>query len=142
MNQVMLIGRLTKDPDARYTSGTDPMCILNFTLAISRPFKKGRQRDEKGDVDFVRCIVFGKPAESCLRFIHKGSKVAVNGRIQSGSYKNKNGDTVFTTDVVCNAVEFLTYDEPKAGGNAGSSAPSEDFDPQQMFEATDTDLPF
>ena len=146
MNSVQLIGRLTRDPEAKYTSGTDPMCILNFTLAINRPQKRGRQKDEKGEVDFVRCIVFGKPAESCLRFIHKGSKVAISGRIQSGSYKNKNGDTVFTTDVVCNAVEFLTYDEPKQGGGNGHSNNNgysqNGYDPQDMFETADTDVPF
>ena len=101
-NLVFLIGRLTKDPEVRYTSGTQ-MAVCTFTLAIDRPVKAGAEKQ----TDFPRVTVFGKQAENCERFLSKGRLVAVQGRLQTGSYTDKNGNTVYTTDVVADRVEFL-----------------------------------
>ena len=101
-NLVFLIGRLTKDPEVRYTSGTQ-MAVCTFTLAIDRPVKAGAEKQ----TDFPRVTVFGKQAENCERFLSKGRLVAVQGRLQTGSYTDKNGNTVYTTDVVADRVEVL-----------------------------------
>ena len=101
MNSVVLIGRLTKDPEVAYLdSGT---AIGRFTLAVDRITKSGEERK----ADFIRITVFGKQAENCGHYLAKGHRAAVEGRIQTGSYQNKNGDTVYTTDVIANRVEFL-----------------------------------
>lgn len=104
MNEVVLIGRLTRDPEIRYTQSQ--MAICNFTLAVDRPYSKSRQ-DNAPTADFIRITVFDRQAENCNQYLSKGSQAAVQGRIQTGSYKNKNGDTVYTTDVVAGRVEFL-----------------------------------
>ena len=101
-NLVFLIGRLTRDPEVRYTSGTQ-MAVCTFTLAIDRPVKAGAEKQ----TDFPRVTVFGKQAENCERFLAKGRLVGVQGRLQTGSYTNKDGATVYTTDVVADRVEFL-----------------------------------
>ena len=101
-NLVFLIGRLTKDPEVRYTSGTQ-MAVCTFTLAIDRPVKAGAEKQ----TGFPRVTVFGKQAENCERFLAKGRLVGVQGRLQTGSYTNRDGATVYTTDVVADRVEFL-----------------------------------
>ena len=126
MNAVILIGRLTRDPEVRYTSGTQ-MAVCTFTVAIDRPVKK----DSEKQADFPRVICFGKQAENCERFLAKGRLVGVQGRLQTGSYTNKDGATVYTTDVVADRVEFLEwgdrqgtrqeYDEPIPEGFAAVS---------------------
>lgn len=112
MNSVILIGRLTRDPEVRYTS--EQMAVATFNLAIDRPPRPGKEKQ----ADFPRITVFGKQAETCERFLAKGRMVAVNGRIQTGSYQNKDGATVYTTDVVANNVEFLDWGD-KAKGEGG-----------------------
>lgn len=125
MNSVILIGRLTRDPEVRYTSGTQ-MAIATFNLAVDRPQRQGQEKQ----TDFPRVTVFGRQAETCEKYLKKGRLVCVSGRLQTGSYKNKNGDTVYTTDVVANRVEFLEWGErqgsrgdyqdyPSAGYNDG-----------------------
>lgn len=111
MNSVMLIGRLTRDPEVRYTSGSQ-MAVANFTLAIDRPVRQGEERK----ADFPRVVVFGRQAETCEKYLAKGRLVAVEGRIQTGSYQNRNGDTVYTTDVVASRVEFLEWGDRPSGG--------------------------
>ena len=113
MNSVMLIGRLTRDPEVRYTSGSQ-MAVANFTLAIDRPVRQG----EKRKADFPRVVVFGRQAETCEKYLAKGRLVAVEGRIQTGSYQNRNGDTVYTTDVVASRVEFLEWGDRPSGGQS------------------------
>lgn len=113
MNVTILIGRLTKDPELRYIPETQN-AVCTFTLAVDRPMSRDKQ------ADFIRITVFGKQAENCARYITKGKQVAVEGRIQTGSYRNKNGDTVYTTDVIANRVEFL------GGARDGSHPPSAD----------------
>lgn len=101
MNIVALIGNLTRDPEVRYTN--DHMAIASFSIAINRPPKKD---GTDGGADFPRVTVFGKQAENCERFLHRGSKVGIVGKIQTGSYE-KDGQRVYTTDIVADRVEFL-----------------------------------
>lgn len=101
MNVVALIGNLTRDPEVRYTN--DHMAIASFSIAINRPPKKD---GTEGGADFPRVTVFGKQAENCERFLHRGSKVGIVGKIQTGSYE-KDGQKVYTTDIVADRVEFL-----------------------------------
>lgn len=103
MNSVNLTGRLVRDPELRYTQSQ--MAICSFTLAVDRQRKKDDPNAQPAD--FPRCIAFGKTAENMHKFLHKGSKVGVEGRIQTGSYKKQDGTTVYTTDVIANHVEFL-----------------------------------
>lgn len=131
MNQVILIGRLTKDPEIRYTSGTQ-MAVATFTVAIDRPVKSGEEKK----ADFPRVTVFGKQAENCERFIGKGSLVGIHGRLQTGSYTNKDGATVYTTDVVADRVEFLDR------RSSGQAAPEPDGEYPSGFSETTEDCPF
>lgn len=108
MNVVALIGRLTKDPEVRYTQ--EGKAIAQMTVAIDRPQRK----DGTKETDFPRVTVFGKQAESCEKYLKKGRLVGINGRIQTGSYTNRNGEKVYTTDVVAEKVEFLEWGEKTA----------------------------
>ena len=102
MNKTLLIGRTTKDPDIRYTQSEQPMTIARFNLAVDRRFKK----DGEQSADFISCVAFGKTAEFIEKYVFKGTKIAVEGRIQTGSYTNNDGNKVYTTDVVVEQVEF------------------------------------
>ena len=102
MNQVVLMGRLTRDPEVRYSGGESSMAIARYTLAVDRRFK----RDGEPTADFINCVSFGKTAEFAERYFRKGIKIAVNGRIQTGSYTNKEGVKVYTTEVVVENQEF------------------------------------
>ena len=135
MNQVVLIGRLTKDVDLTYTTGSQ-MAVAKFTLAIDRPVKKGSDKQ----ADFIRIIAFGKTAENCDKYLCKGRLVAVNGAIQTGSYQNKGGNTVYTTDVVTNRVEFLEWGDKQDNRQEQTAMP----DPAMpdSFEAVNEDVPF
>jgi single-strand DNA-binding protein len=156
MNSVELIGRLTRDPEVRYTSGTQT-AVATFTIAIDRPPRK----DGEKQADFPRITVFGAQAENCEKYLKKGRLVAIQGRIQTVSYQNKNGDTVYTTDVVANRVEFIdwgdrqqgsgNYNRPgDMGGSApqpqgGGSQPAQDKGSSSMpdsFEEIQDDVPF
>jgi len=116
LNNIVLIGRLTKDPELRYIPESQN-AVATFTIAVDRPFSKEKQ------ADFIRITVFGKPAENCERFLTKGKLVGIQGRLQTGSYKNKEGATVYTTDVVAERVEFLEWGD-KAGAGSGSGSGS------------------
>lgn len=100
MNIVALIGRLTRDPDTRWTAGDSPQAVSRLTIAVDRRFK----RDE---ADFISCVAFGKNAEFIQKYFGKGSKIAIRGHIQTGSYTNKEGKKVFTTDVVVDEQDFV-----------------------------------
>ncbi len=142
MNNVVLIGRLTKDPELRYIPESQN-AVATFTMAVDRPFSKEKQ------ADFIRITVFGKPAENCERFLVKGRMVGIQGRLQTGSYKNKEGATVYTTDVVADRVEFLEWGD-KAGAGSGSGFGFEKQDSKgapsvpEGFQALedDDDIPF
>lgn len=119
MNSVVLIGRLTRDPEVRYISESQT-AVASFTIAIDRPTRAGQEKK----TDFPRITVFGRQAENCERFLAKGRLVGVQGRIQTGSYTNKDGQTVYTTDVVADRVEFLEWgDKQGAGNNAAGNRP-------------------
>ena len=133
MNSVILIGRLTKDPELSYTPNNN-LAICKFTLAVDRPKKDGQDQG----ADFIRITVFGRQAETSDRYLSKGRQAAVQGRIQTGSYKNQKGDTVYTTDVIADRVEFL-------GGNDGQTPQRNTAPPQDEypgFSATDDDVPY
>lgn len=102
MNKVILAGRLTRDPEVRYTQGAEPMAIARYNLAVDRRFKK----EGEASADFISCISFGKNAEFAEKYLKQGIKIAVCGRIQTGSYTNKDGQKVYTTDVVVEEQEF------------------------------------
>ena len=102
MNKVVLMGRLVRDPDIRYSNGKNEMAIARFTLAVDRRFK----RDGEQNADFINCISFGKSAEFAEKYLKKGIKLVVTGRIQTGSHTNRDGNKVYTTDVVVEEQEF------------------------------------
>jgi len=116
------MGRLTRDPEIRYSSGENQTAIARYTLAVDRRFK--RQGDDQS-ADFINCVVFGRGAEFAENYLHQGTKIAVTGRIQTGSYTNKEGNRVYTTDVVVEEQEFAESKAAAAqNGNGGQSAPS------------------
>ena len=102
MNKVILVGRLTKDPEVRYTQGENPMAIARYTLAVDRRFK----RDGEPTADFINCVVFGKSAEFAEKYFRQGLRVSISGRIPTGSYTNKDGVKVYTTEVTVEEQEF------------------------------------
>ena len=104
MNKVILLGRLTRDPDVRYTQGDNPMCIARYTLAVDRRVSRNNQDGQTAD--FIGCVAFGKSGEFIEKYCHKGTKLCVTGRIQTGSYTNKDGQKIYTTDVVAEDQEF------------------------------------
>ena len=146
MNSVVLIGRLTRDPEIRYTASTQ-MAVATFSVAIDRPVRAGGERQ----TDFPRVTVFGKQAENCEKYLAKGRLVGVQGRLQTGSYQNRDGATVYTTDVVADRVEFLEWgDRPQGGSPSRQSSSSyegrnNNSMPEEMpdsFQAIDEDVPF
>ena len=102
MNKVVLMGRLTRDPEVRYSQGENALAIARYTLAVDRRFK----RDGEQTADFINCVVFGKSAEFTERYFRQGMRVVVCGRIQTGSYTNRDGVKVYTTEVVVEEQEF------------------------------------
>ena len=140
MNSVNLIGRLTRDPELKYTPSQ--MAVTTFTLAIDRTKKPGEEKK----TDFPRITVFGKSAENCNRYLKKGRLVGIQGRIQTGSYKDKDGRTIYTTDVVAANVEFLERGEKVEKPefeDTGLTAIQEPFDDTQLdFAALEAELPF
>lgn len=120
MNKVTLIGRLTRDPEVRYSNGDQPMAIARYTLAVDR-----RMRRDGGEqtADFISCVAFGKQGEFSEKYLHKGMKIAINGRIQTGSYTNRDGQTVYTTDVVVEDHEFVES-RNLSTGNTNSAQPA------------------
>ena len=124
MNKVILMGRLTRDPEVRYSQGENPTAIARYTLAVDRRFRRSNDGDQSAD--FIGCVAFGKSGEFAEKYFRQGLKVIVTGRIQTGSYTNKDGQKVYTTDVVVEDQEFA---ESKAVSDANSggfraSAPS------------------
>ena len=117
MNKVILMGRLTRDPEIRYSAGENQTAVARYTLAVDRRFR--RQGDEQ-TADFINCVVFGRGAEFAERYLHQGTKIVATGRIQTGSYTNKDGNRVYTTDVVVEEQEFA--ESKAASDNAGFQA--------------------
>lgn len=123
MNKVILMGRLTRDPEVRYSQGENPMAIARYTLAVDRRFS--RNNDDQS-ADFIGCVAFGRSGEFAEKYFRKGIKVLVTGRIQTGSYTNKDGVKVYTTDVVVEDQEFAESKNSSAGESSfsGGSAPA------------------
>lgn len=115
MNKAILIGRLTRDPEVRYSQGENATAIARFTLAVDRRFKRAGESQE---ADFIGCIAFGKQAEFVERYFKQGMKMTLSGRIQTGSYTNKEGVKVYTTDIVAEDIEFA---ESKGNTSNGSN---------------------
>lgn len=116
MNKTILIGRLTRDTEARWTQGENAMCIARYTLAVDRRVKK----EGEATADFINCVAFGKSAEFAEKYFKKGMKVAIAGRIQTGSYTDKDGKKIYTTDIVVEAQEFC---ESKAASENAQAQP-------------------
>lgn len=144
MNKVFLMGRLTRDAEVRYSQGQNPMAIARYTLAVDR--RQARGGDGQPTADFINCVAFGKSAEFAEKYFRKGIKILVTGRIQTGSYTNKDGQTVYTTEVVVEDQEFAeSKNASGAGGsgNAGYSAPVTDQNGfMNMPDGIDEELPF
>ncbi len=133
LNRVVLVGRLTKDPELRYTSsGT---AVTNFTIAVNRPFSNDKGKRE---ADFVNCVIWRKPAESLANFQKKGNLIGVDGRIQTRSFEGQDGKMVYITEVVADSVQFL--ESKKESSNQSNSQPSDPFKGQQ--EISSNELPF
>lgn len=114
MNKVILMGRLTREPDVRYsTTGAEQLAIARYTLAIDRRY----QKDSQNNADFIRCVTFGKSAEFAEKYFHQGTKIVVEGRIQTGSYQDKDGKTVYTVEVVAENQEFAESKQAAQNNN-------------------------
>ena len=131
MNSVILTGRLTRDPELRYTSGSQ-MAVAKFSIAVDRPVRAGKERE----ADFPRITVFGKQAENCERYLAKGRMVGIQGRLQTGSYQDKDGKTVYTTDVIADRVESLEWGDRKEGSTGASGASQNYGAPQASQDAS------
>lgn len=146
MNKCVLMGRLTRDPEVRYTQGDNASAVARFSLAVDRRFKK----DGEQTADFINCVAFGKTGEFIEKYGRKGTKFVVEGRIQTGSYINKDGQKVYTTDVVVEQVEFAESKAASAqNDNQNASTPtrpnvvqndSDGF--MNIPDAIDEELPF
>ena len=150
MNKVILMGRLTRDPNVHYTAGDNPMGIARYTLAVDRRIK----REGEATADFISCIAFGKAAEFAEKYFRQGIRIVVSGRIQTGSYTNRDGNKVYTTDVVVEEQEFAESKNNAAGnnnaqdntaagqqsGNQGVSVDADGF--MNIPDGIDEELPF
>ena len=144
MNKVILMGRLTRDPEVRYSQGEQATAIARYTLAVDRRFK----RDGDQTADFIGCVAFGKLGEFAEKYLRKGTKVVVTGRIQTGSYTNKDGQKVYTTDVVVEECEFA--ESKNAAGENSEFTPSDRPSPSSAAgdgfmnipDGIDEELPF
>jgi len=148
MNKVILMGRLTRDPEVRYSQGANSLAIARYTLAVDRRFR----REGEATADFIGCVAFGKQAEFAERYLRQGVKIAVTGRIQTGSYTNRDGQKVYTTDVVVEEQEFAEskgnadVNRGNSGFQAAAPAPAPAFDAGDGFmnipDGIDEELPF
>ena len=139
VNNVVLVGRLTKDVELKYTQSG--MAVAKFILAVNRQFKK----DGQPDADFITCTAFSKTAENLANFMRKGSQIGVVGSIQTGYYDDKDGKRVYTTDVICNNIQFLESRQEQQGGQQQYQAPQPQYQaPKQQYRQpmNDEDLPF
>lgn len=136
MNKVILIGRLTKDPEIRYTASTQ-MAVARFNLAIERPTTK----DKDKQTDFPVVKVFGKQAEACERYLAKGLKVGIEGRVQTGKYETSEGRTVYTTEVIAERIEFIEWKNKKEESTEYESQ-TDTYEAPDGFESVDEDVPF
>lgn len=147
MNKVILMGRLTRDPEVRYSQGENATAIARYTLAVDRRFN--RNNDDQ-TADFINCVAFGRSGEFAEKYFHKGTKIAVTGRIQTGSYTNKDGVKVYTTEVIVEDQEFAESKSAsqQAGneyvptGRAGSAPMAAGDGFMNIPDGIDEELPF
>ena len=140
MNKVVLVGRLTRDPEVRYSQGNNATAVARYTVAVDRRFK----RDGEPTADFIPCVVFGRSAEFAEKYFRQGMRVSVSGRIQTGSYTNKDGNKVYTTDVVVEEQEFAeskaANQQNQQSAGSGSIPASDEF--MNIPDGMDEELPF
>ena len=144
MNKVILMGRLTRDPEVRYGAGENSTAVARYTIAVDRRFK----RDGEQNTDFIGCVAFGRNAEFAEKYLRQGTKIVLTGRIQTGSYTNRDGQKVYTTDIIVEEQEFAES-KAAAAGNGGqgnysraSSAPSDANGFMNIPDGIDDELPF
>ena len=145
MNKVILMGRLTRDPEVRYSQGEQATAIARYTLAVDRRF---RRDGDQQTADFIGCVAFGRLGEFAEKYLRKGTKVVVTGRIQTGSYTNKDGQRVYTTDVIVEECEFA--ESKNSGGDNSGFAPADRPSPSSAAgdgfmnipDGIDEELPF
>ncbi|MCR4651917.1 MAG: single-stranded DNA-binding protein [Lachnospiraceae bacterium] len=152
MNKVILMGRLTRDPEVRYSQNDTSMAIARFSLAVDR--RRSQNNQDSQTADFINIVAFGRLGEFAEKYLHKGTKVALTGRIQTGSYTNKDGVKIYTTDIVAEDIEFAESKNAQGqggdysqnsfnnGGNGSSFADSTPGDFTNIPEGIDEDLPF
>ncbi len=142
MNKVILMGRLTKDPEVRYSKGENPLAIARYTLAVDRRFNRN---NEEQSADFISCVAFGKSGEFAEKYFHKGIKITVSGRIQTGSYTNKDGQKIYTTEVVVEEQEFAESKSSSHSNQGNNSKPTVTTDDEGFMHIPDgleEELPF
>ena len=123
MNKVILMARLTRDPDVRYSQNADgSMAVARYTLAVDR--RRARNNNDEQSADFISCVAFGRSGEFAEKYLHQGTKIVVTGRIQTGSYTNKDGQRVYTTDVVVEEQEFAESKSSAAANSGAAYTPS------------------
>ena len=123
MNKVILMGRLTRDPEIRYSQGERSMAIARYTLAVDR--RRRSNNGEEATADFISCVAFDRLAEFAEKYLHQGTKIVVSGRIQTGSYTNKDGQRVYTTEVIVEESEFAESKAAAGESHASYQAPSQ-----------------
>lgn len=141
MNKVILMGRLTRDPEVRYSGDSEPMAIARYSLAVDRRRRSDSNSDQTAD--FIQVVAFGKNGEFAEKYLHKGIKILLEGRIQTGSYTNKDGVKVYTTDVVAENQEFAeskNCNSGNAGMSGGASESGDGF--MNIPDGIDDELPF
>ena len=141
MNKVILMGRLTRDPEVRYSAGENSTAVARYTLAVDRRFR--RNNDGEQTADFIGCVAFGRAAEFAEKYLKQGTKVVVTGRIQTGSYTNRDGQKVYTTDVIVEEQEFAESKKAAGqqdGNNGGYSDAGDGF--MNIPDGIDEELPF
>lgn len=140
MNHVVLLGRLTRDPEIRYSGQDQNMAVARYTLAVDRRYK----REGEQSADFIQCVTFGKSAEFAEKYLQKGTKIAIAGRIQTGSYKDQEGRTIYTTDVVVEEHDFAGAKNENANDTQepAQQAPAQRADQYVQVDPEDEGLPF
>lgn len=139
MNKVILMGRLTRDPDVRWTQGQDQQCVARFTLAVDR---RGKREEGRTNADFISCVAFRGTAEWMEKWTHQGTKLTLSGRIQTGSYTNRDGNKAYTTDVVVEEAEFAESKNAQngSGSNGNGQQGGQDHQSGQQDSYTASDV--
>lgn len=138
MNKTILMGRLTRDPELRYTSGENSIAIARYTLAVNRKFS----RKDEPNADFISCVAFGKSAEFAEKYFHQGSKIVVCGRIQTGSYTNRDNQKVYTTEVVIEEQEFAESKNARSNDSQNSTNADSSDGYMTIPDEENNELPF